>query len=250
MKILITDDEPLARERLRHLLQQINGDYQSLDHEACNGEEAVRFCHQYQPDIVLLDIQMPVLGGIEAAAQIRKAEQPPAIIFCTAYDDRALDAFDVQADGFLLKPIRKQELQRALRQAAQPNRLQMATILHQPAHENDKNHIAVTTLRGVELIPVNDTLYFMADSKYVTACYMKAGQISEIILDETLKTLEKLYTPQFIRVHRNALVSRKAIESLIRHHSGHYFIKLKELPTPIAVSRRHVSQVKGIMGNL
>ena len=250
MKILIADNDPLAIKYIYHLLQQIYTDCQPLYYEANNGKDAITICHKHHPDLVLIDIKMPIIGGIEATIQMQKMEQPPAIIFCTDYENLAHEAFDVHTTGYLLKPIKKESLERILHNASQPNRLQKDKIIHKPSLQNDKHHIAVPSLKGVELIPVDEILYFMADNKYVTVYHMKSGYLSETLMNKTLKNIEKNHISRFIMIHRNTLISRNAIKSLIRNNSGRYFIKLKNLSETIPVSRRHVRMVKHIMDKL
>ncbi|WP_422135785.1 LytR/AlgR family response regulator transcription factor [Endozoicomonas sp. ALD040] len=244
MNILITDDEPLARDRLRHLLGRLEG-FQALEYDAGNGIEALELCRKYQPDIVLMDIRMPVMGGLEAAAHISKLERPPAIIFCTAYDTHAIEAFQVQAVGYLLKPVKLEDLQQALTGAAKVNRLQLAS-LKDDLNDNARSHIAAKTLRGIELVPLDDIYYFMADSKYITV-YHKNG---EVLIDDPLKDLESEFSSRFVRIHRNALVARKAIERMIRDEQGHYSIQLSGVEKLLSVSRRHVPLMKKFMQSL
>ncbi|KEQ18311.1 LytR/AlgR family response regulator transcription factor [Endozoicomonas numazuensis] len=244
MNILITDDEPLARDRLRHLLGRLEG-FQALEYDAGNGIEALELCRKYQPDIVLMDIRMPVMGGLEAAAHISKLERPPAVIFCTAYDTHAIEAFQVQAVGYLLKPVKLEDLQQALSGAAKVNRLQLAS-LRDELNDNSRSHIAAKTLKGIELVPLDDISYFMADSKYVTV-YHKNG---EVLIDDPLKDLESEFNSRFVRIHRNALVARKAIERMTRDEQGHYFIQLSGVEEPLSVSRRHVPLMKKFMQSL
>ncbi len=245
MNVLITDDEPLARERLRYLLARIDG-FIALEHDAGNGRDAVELCHKYQPDIVLMDVRMPVMSGIEAAAHISSLENPPAIIFCTAYDSHALEAFDVQAVGYLLKPIRLEDMEKALERASKLNRLQLAQISENVSDQDTAGHIVAKTLRGIELVSLNDVLYFMADSKYVTVHHTKG----EVLIDDSLKVLEDQYSSHFVRIHRNALVCRNAIKGLQRDDKGHSFIRLKGVEKPLSISRRHVPLIKKIMQSL
>ena len=245
MNILITDDEPLARDRMRHLLGRLDG-FQPLEQDAGNGLEAIELCRRYQPDIVLMDIRMPGMGGLEAAAHISKLERPPAVIFCTAYDTHAIEAFSVQAVGYLLKPVKQEDLQKALINASKINRLQMASLRQEMPDDNSRSHIAAKTLKGIELVPLDDIHYFMADSKYVTV-FHKNG---EILIDDPLKELEAEFNTRFVRVHRNALVARRAIEKMTRDEHGHYFIQLAGVEKPISVSRRHVPLMKKFMQTL
>lgn len=245
MKVLIVDDEPLARNRLRYLLGRVEGCI-ALEHDAGNGREALELCHRLEPDIVLMDIRMPAMDGLEAAHYLGQMENPPAIIFCTAYDDHAIDAFKAQAVGYLLKPIRLEDLQQVLSGAQKINRLQLAGIDEHLTQSGNPGHIAAKTLRGIELVPIPDILYFMADSKYVTVHHKKG----EVLIDEPLKVLEDAHNNLFVRIHRNALVCRAAIESLSRDDKGHSFIHLKGVEHPLSISRRHVSLIKKIMQSL
>ena len=244
MKVLIVDDEPLARERTRYLIGRLEG-FEALEHETANGQEALVLCRQHEPDIVLMDIRMPGMGGIEAATQMSQMDNPPAIIFCTAYDNHALEAFEAQAVGYLLKPMRLDELETALTRARKINRLQLASLDSHLVPENP-GHIAAKTLRGLELVPIADILYFMADSKYVTV-HHKNG---EVLIDDPLKALEAKHSERFVRIHRNALVCREAIEGLSRDDKGHSFIHLKGVEQPLSISRRHVPSIKQIMKSL
>lgn len=244
MNILITDDEPLARDRLRHLLGRLNG-YQALEHDAGNGIEAIDLCRKYQPDIVLMDIRMPVMGGLEAAQRLSELEKPPAVIFCTAYDAHAVEAFKVQAVGYLLKPVKIEDLDAALKNASKVNKVQLANISDRMPKDS-RNHIAAKTLKGIELVPLDDILYFMADSKYVTV-YHKNG---EVLIDDPLKDLEAEFSSRFVRIHRNALVARSAIEKMLRDENGHYSIQLAGVEESLSVSRRHVPLMKKFMQSI
>ena len=244
MNVLIVDDEPLARERIRYLLGRLDG-FMALERDTGNGREALELCNQYQPDIVLMDIRMPGMGGIDAAIYMSRMENPPAIIFCTAYDNHALEAFEAQAVGYLLKPIRLDELKKALDRAQKVNRLQLAA-LDKDLSKPGQGHIAAKTLRGIELVPLTEVLYFMADSKYVTVHHAKG----EVLIDDPLKSLEEKHCDRFVRIHRNALVCREAIESLSRDDKGHSFIHLKGVEKPLSISRRHVPSIKKIMQSL
>ncbi len=245
MKVLIVDDEPLARERTRYLLGRLEG-FMALECDTGSGREALQLCNQYQPDIVLMDIRMPGMGGIEAATYMSQLETPPAIIFCTAYDSHALEAFEAQAVGYLLKPIRLDDLKTALVRARKVNKLQLASLDKSLTHSESIGHIAAKTMRGIELIPLQDILYFMADSKYVTVHHKKG----EVLIDDPLKTLEEKHRDRFVRIHRNALVCREAIESLSRDDKGHSFIHLRGVEHPLSISRRHVPFIKKIMQSL
>lgn len=245
MKVLIVDDEPLARNRIRYLLGRVDG-FVALEYDAGNGREALELCHRLEPDIVLMDIRMPGMDGLEAANYISRMNSPPAIIFCTAYDDHAIEAFKAQAVGYLLKPIALEDLQEVLTGAGKVNRMQLANLDDTRALPASQGHIAAKTLRGIELVPISDILYFMADSKYVMVHHTNG----EVLIDEPLKKLEEDHNSKFVRIHRNALVCRDAIESLFRDDKGHSFLHLKGVEHPLSISRRHVPLIKKIMQSL
>ncbi len=249
MKVLIADDEPLARERLLRLVDALPG-YQALPDTAANGHEVLQLVAEQHPDIVLLDIRMPGMDGLQAAAKLCELPQAPAVVFCTAYGEYALEAFNVSAVGYLLKPVRREDLCDALDKAQRLNRMQLAS-LGRPTGEDDttqaRSHISARTRKGIELIPVAEVMYFIADHKYVTLRHEQG----EVLLDEPLKALEDEFADQFVRIHRNALVARGRIERLQREGSGHFQLFLKELPEePLTVSRRHVPGVRKLMDRL
>ncbi len=244
MRILIVDDEKLARERLTRMLQSMEEGRHEVVGEAGNGVEAVALADQTQPDVVLLDIRMPGMDGLEAARHFTDFEEPPAVIFCTAYEEHAVEAFDLQAVGYLLKPVRRENLQAALEKARRLNKAQIAAL-----YDTDKQrrtHISARTRRGIELIAVDDVRYFQADQKYVTVRH-GAG---EIIIDETLRELEEEFDDRFIRVHRNALIAGRYIEGLDRTPDGHYRIRLRDVEEHIEISRRHVPNVRRFVKSL
>jgi two-component system response regulator AlgR len=247
MNVLIVDDEPLARERLARLVGQLDG-YRVLEPGAGNGEEALALIDSLKPDIVLLDIRMPGLDGLQVAARLCEREAPPAVIFCTAHDEFALEAFQVSAVGYLVKPVRLEALEEALKKAERPNRVQLAA-LGRPAedHAAPRSHIGARTRKGIDLIPLEQVIYFIADHKYVTLRH----EHGEVLLDEPLKALEEEFGPRFVRIHRNALVARDRIERLQRTALGHFQLYLRGLgDEALTVSRRHVAGVRKLMSEL
>lgn len=248
MNVLIVDDEPLARERLARLLGQLDG-YRVLEPCAGNGEEALRLIDTLKPDIVLLDIRMPGLDGLQVAARLCEREAPPAVIFCTAHDEFALEAFQVSAVGYLVKPVRPEALEEALHKAQRPNRVQLAALTRpaEDAHGAPRSHISARTRKGIDLIPLEQVIYFIADHKYVTLRH----EHGEVLLDEPLKALEDEFGERFVRIHRNALVARERIERLQRTALGHFQIYLRGLgDEALTVSRRHVAGVRKLMNEL
>lgn len=241
MKILIVDDESLARDRLQRQLIEINADT-DMDCEileAENGLVALEQTEKHNPDIVLLDIRMPGMDGMEAAAKLSQLETPPAIIFTTAYDEYALDAFESHAIAYLLKPVRKEKLEKAIQSAKRLNRVQLQSI--QPGNgETKETYLSVRIHSGVRKIDVNDIYYFLAEHKYVTVKY-RGG---EVLIEESLKSLESRFKENFIRIHRNALVSKQQLVAIRKDQQGHYLTELKDVDEKLEVSRRHVAAVR------
>lgn len=238
IRVLVVDDEQLARERLTRLVNATES--HQVCGEASNGEEALAAIHQTDPAIVLMDIRMPGMDGLSAAEQIATLQTPPAIIFCTAYDEYAISAFKVQATDYLLKPVRKEALETALQQAGKLNKVQLNDGLNAPASHEPTPYLVAKTWKGSELIDLTQIYYFMADQKYVTVHH----QNGETVIDNTLKELESDYTPRFLRVHRNSLVNTDFIEALVRDKAGHFTVRLKNTADEIPVSRRHTADVK------
>ncbi len=244
MKVLIADDEPLARERLGRLIEALPNCY-LLPEQASNGQQTLELCEKLKPDVLLLDIRMPGLDGLEVAARLAKRPQAPAVIFCSAHDEHALEAFQVNAIGYLVKPVHIEPLAQALRQATRLTQSQMSALVS-GSQENARSHISCKTHKGLELIALHDIYYFMADQKYVSVYHTEG----ETLIDEPLKSLEQEFNHSFARIHRSILVNIHQIESLQRTDSGAYQLKLRPLDNPLPVSRRHVSQVRALMETL
>ena len=241
MKLLIVDDEPLARSRLCRLVEQ-HEDYEVVA-EAENGEQALASCLQHQPDIVLMDIRMPVMDGLTAARSIADSDEPPAVIFCTAYSDYALEAFEANAVDYLLKPVSRDKLTQSLDKARRLNKLQLIALTQSVGEQ--RSHISAKTTRGIELVALDDVRYFLADLKYVTV-YHGAG---ELLIDDSLKELEQEFGQRFVRVHRNALVAAAHIQGLEKSAEG-YRVKLKGIAQGPAVSRRHLADLRKLIQGL
>lgn len=238
MKVLVVDDEALARQRLISLLEELGPDYQ-LAGESVNGEDAIAFCSQHEVDVVLMDIHMPGTNGIEAAKVLATREVPPAVIFTTAYSEHALSAFDANAADYLLKPIRREKLQLAMEKAARLTRLQASQL------ENGDQSCLVAKYRGgIERVPVSDIYYFQADNKYVVARHKKG----EVLLEDSLKSLEQRFAAQFLRIHRNALVAQDKIRSLEKDSEGGYRVRMADIDEMLEVSRRHLAVVREAVG--
>ncbi|MDH3353902.1 MAG: response regulator transcription factor, partial [Chromatiales bacterium] len=212
MKLLIVDDEKLARERLQRLLANMN-DIHSID-EADSGTSALAKIKTHSPDIILLDIRMPGLDGMGLAHKLQALKSPPLIIFTTAYSEHALEAFGVEAIDYLLKPIRKEKLAHAIRKARE-------RIM--PIAKTEEPMLRAIEKGKVSLIPLSDILYFQAESKYVTACLSERN----LLLEESLKQLESRFDKTVIRVHRNALVPQQQIIGIIKMEDDEQHIQLK-----------------------
>lgn len=242
MNVLIVDDEPPARVRLRQLLEE-DGQH-AIVGEAQNGREALDLCSKLAPDVVLLDISMPGISGIETAHHLNALEKPPAVVFTTAYDEYAIEAFDARAIGYVLKPVRRERLQRAMEQAARVSSglLQAAG----GAAGERRQHVCARARGELKLIPVSDVDCFVADQKYVRACH-RGG---EDLLDDSLKALEEEFAGRFVRIHRGALVAVDQIESLSRTEDGRMAVILRSgegrrpIGESLVISRRHLAEVR------
>ena len=241
MRVVIVDDEPLARERLKRLLQEFPG-YEVVG-EAGDGEKALDVIDDEEPDLVLLDIRMGGMDGLQVARQISEMDVPPAVIFTTAYSEHALSAFDAAAQAYLLKPIRLDKLKEALLRVRKPTRA------HKPkgAAEADtgkpkREFVLATTRDGLLRVPAEDIVYFLADQKYTTVCHLHG----EVLIEESLKTLEQDFAPWFLRIHRKALVATRFIAGLERDRGGeqHHWLKVKHASQPLPVSRRRLAEVR------
>lgn len=234
--VLIADDEPLARERIRRLVEALPG-YNVCD-EAGDGDEALEKTARLAPDILLLDIRMPGTDGMEAARRMASLEAPPAIIFCTAYDHYAIQAFDVHAVAYLLKPVRREALTDALNRAGRVNRVQLQALTEKQLGTDEQ--LAIRTHRGTELIDIQGILYCEADQKYVTIHHLRG----ETVTDYTLKELESTYSQYLLRIHRHTLVGVRYIRALLKQRDGQNLIDLTDQHGQLPVSRRHAASVR------
>jgi len=236
LRVLIVDDESPARERLRSLLSEI-ADVEVVG-EAASGREALASTHDLAPDIVLLDVRMPGMDGLEAARHLTVLEEPPAVIFTTAFDQYAVEAFAAHALGYLLKPVRQEQLAAAIARAGRLTRAQLQKLA--AAGEARRSHIAARRRDGLALIPVEEVQYFVADQKYTTVRHVKG----EDLIEDSLRLLESEFAGTFVRIHRNALVSVKYLEGIERHADGQYFVRLRGCEAPLQVSRRMAGELK------
>ena len=243
MKVLIVDDEPLARERLAALLRECEN--VEIVGQAGNGREAVEAVARLTPDVVLLDIRMPLMDGLEAARHIAGFDTPPAVIFCTAYDEHALAAFEANAVDYLVKPIRRERLQAALERARRFGAPQLAQMQNAGAVTH-RSHLCARVRGNLVLVAVADIQYLLAEDKYVVVHH--AG--GEVLVEEALKSLETEFAERFVRIHRNCLVARERLAGLTRTPDGRIFAKLNGVTTPLEVSRRNLPGLRKLVRNL
>jgi two-component system response regulator AlgR len=242
MNVLIVDDEKPARDRLRQLLDDL--DSYDVVGEAANGKEAVTLAAKTNPDIVLLDIRMPGLDGIEAAHHLNKLDKPPAVVFTTAYDEYAIDAFEARAIGYVLKPVRRDRLAGALEHAAKLAASTLNDIAGATNMEVRRKHVCARSHGQLKLIPIEDIYYFQADQKYVRVNHAAGKDL----IDESLKTLEDEFADDFVRIHRGAVVAVEKIEQLAKTSDGKHYVVLRDVDdsdkNELTISRRHLADVR------
>lgn len=252
LKILLVDDEPLARDRLRTLLGDIAGQLPSeVVGEAGNGLAALAFLREQPVDVVLADIRMPGMDGIELAGHLGGLEPAPAVIFTTAYDNYAVQAFDLNAVDYLLKPVRAQRLLTALQKlpaVSAPAPALLASIGRE-VRGGGRSHLSCHERGRLLLVPVNEILYLKADLKYVTARTVER----EYLLDDALTHLESEFAERFIRLHRAVLVARSALAGFERaagdDAEAYGWALLRGVPEKLPVSRRQWAPAKALVKN-
>jgi two-component system response regulator AlgR len=251
LNILIVDDEPPARARMQQLLQDCSGQVElRVVGEADSGVAALHAVERLTPDVVLLDITMPDMNGIEVARHLAAREQPPGVIFVTAYDAHALEAFEVQALGYLLKPVRADKLATALQRAQRLARGEPRLEALARTLGSARTHLTVSERGRMVLIPVDEIVFLRAELKYVTI----RTPTREHLTEESLTALEQEFGERFIRIHRNALVARAAILGFERVRGrpdaegegaeGHWEVQLNGVAERLPVSRRQWAVVK------
>ena len=238
MRILLVDDEGLARQRLRDLIGDI-GEHTVVG-EAPNGSIAIEKTITLKPDLLLMDIRMPVMDGLEAAMHLLGMEDPPSVIFTTAYEQHAVEAFEVNAVDYLLKPVRRERLEAALNRIT-PVTKNTVKRLHQAQEEpGERTHISVHMRGRISLIPVKDIIYFIADNKYVTVRTAR----EQHLIEESLVSLEQEFGNRFLRIHRGALVNTEYLKGMEKNQMGHWRVLLEGVDEKLAVSRRHTPAVR------
>lgn len=248
LKIVVVDDELPARNRLKEILQDI-GEHVVLSvvAEASDGLKAVKLLNEISVDIVLLDIRMPGMDGIEVARHLQNLAAPPAIIFTTAFDAYAVKAFELNAVDYLLKPIRRERLQAALEKAK--GRLGVRLNGLEQLQQRARSHLSVSERGKILLVALTDVLYLRAELKYVT---IKTAE-REYLLEESLTNIEEEFGEKFLRVHRACLVARDAVRGFERVAAeggdGHWVVLLTGSEEKLPVSRRQQHVVRDFKGS-
>ena len=249
LSVMIVDDEAPARARLRALLIDIAAEAPNiLVAEVDNGRHAIEALKKMSPDVMLVDVRMPEMDGIELACHVSRLDSPPAIVFVTAHDCYAVRAFELNAVDYLLKPVRAPRLAVALQKARRGRRT--APQAFPELQEGARTHLSCHERGRLLLIPVMDILYLKADFKYVTARTVER----EYLLDESLTQLEQEYSERFIRLHRGVLAARNAIagfeKNTLEGAESQWQVLLHRVPDKLPVSRRQWSQVKSYYARL
>jgi two-component system response regulator AlgR len=243
LRVVVVDDEAPARSRLRDLLEDCAASMAlEVVGDAPNGRALLDLLEHTEADVVLLDIRMPEMDGIEVAQHLQKLPDPPNVIFTTAYDSYALQAFELHAVDYLLKPIRLRRLFDALSRVRTITPLSLDVL--QKLTPEPRRHISVQERGRVILVPVDKILYLRAELKYVT---IRTAE-REYLLEESLTRLETEFGARFVRIHRSCLVARDYVESFERQAEGdaegQWVVKLRDLDERLSVSRRQQHVIK------
>ena len=237
MRVLIADDEPHARARLRELLAQCVG--VRVVGEAGDGEAVLAQVAREQPDLVLLDIRMPGLDGLEVARRLAALPIPPGIVFTTAFEAHALAAFDVEAIDYLLKPVRRERLEVALAKAIRWG-VRSASGADASQTARSRSHFSAWLGGSLRLMPVAEVRFIRAEQRYLTV----VGRGEQLLLEESLRDLEDEFGARFLRIHRNTLVAPSAVAAFAREGPGLAVVVMREGGERLAVSRRLMAEVR------
>lgn len=245
LRVLVVDDETPARRRLRDLLDDCSAALPlAVVGEAQSGREAMDLLQSVPVDLVLTDIRMPDMDGIELARHLLKVTHPPVVVFTTAYHEHAVQAFEVNAVDYLMKPVRVQRLLSALEKVPKLKPVPSETLVELPT--SARRYLSVTERSRVILVPIEEVIYLKAELKYITIRTSKR----EFLLEESLTKLEQEFGSRFVRVHRNCLVARVHIRGFERRVNddgdAHWEVLLNEIPDTLPVSRRQQFVVREI----
>ena len=236
LSILIVDDEQPARDRLRRLVDALPGF--EIAGEAASSADALLRIRELGPDILLLDISMPGMDGMSLARVLQEGDSSPAVVFCTAYQDQALSAFEVEAVDYLVKPVRAERLETALDKVRR--------YLGQDDAAGPEHFLRSTVGGKVELTPIGQVICLLAEDKYTTVIHEQG----ETVIDDSLTVLEQRFPSLFFRVHRNALVSLRHLRGLERTSQGYTQALLTGTDRKPEVSRRNVAPLRKLLSEL
>ena len=243
LRVLIVDDEPLARARLRTLLADCRAPVAVAAGEAASAADAMAQVQHRRFDVALLDIHMPGADGLQLAAALRGAPEPPLVVFVTAHAEHAVQAFEIEAVDYLTKPVRLERLQAALQKIER-----LALVRQAPEADSASDWLIISERGRLLRVPVAEVLYFKAELKYLT---VRTPQASHL-LEGSLAQLEDKYPERFLRIHRNALVARHAIRALVRHDDPEegegWAVRLAGIDELLTVSRRQITNVREAVG--
>jgi len=242
MRVLIVDDEALARARMRALLTELSSPAIEIAGELADGRAAVEFCARERVHAVLLDISMPVMDGLEAARHLAGFEIPPAVIFCTAYDEHALAAFEARAVDYLVKPVRAERLQAALQRAERLSIEERRGSAGIGSQGQRRTHLCARVRGNLRLVPVTEVIYLLAEDKYVVV----HGEHGEVLIEESLKSLEQEFADQFVRIHRNCLIALDRLLALERDPAGTMHARLRGADRALEISRRCLPELRAL----
>ena len=235
LSVLIVDDDKSACERLSRMVGDTPGC--CVAGHAGNGLDAVRKVDELGVDVVLMDIHMPGMDGLEAAYHIGHAECPPRIVFTTAHVQHAFAAFGLDAVGYLLKPVMRERLNDKLEQLRS---LRPLTVREPSPAKKTRSHVYCRVGKTLELIAIKNIILFRADHKY-TVVYHTAGRN---LIEDPLKYLEQEFADRIIRIHRNMLVNKAFIEGFEKDADGHVYVVLRDFQPRQLVSRRHAPKIR------
>lgn len=242
LKVLVVDDEALARSRLCSLLADCGQPGAHVVGEAANAVQAIEFLQHHAVDAVLLDIHMPGLDGLGLAQKMQSMPNPVAVVFVTAYAEHALQAFELDAVDYLTKPVRLERLQAALQKIERVNKSGQGLEADLP-----EDYLLIQDRGRTERVPVAEVLYLKAELKYIT---VRTAQHS-YIFEGSLADLEARYASRFIRIHRNALVARHKVRALEKHRDPDegdgWAVRLDGVDEALFVSRRQLAGVRALL---
>jgi two-component system, LytTR family, response regulator AlgR len=236
LNVLIVDDEAPARDRLCRMVDELP--QYAVVGTARSGEDALDAIETLQPDILLLDISMPGMDGMKLAQLMQRSGMRAAVIFCSAYQNQALEAFEAEAIDYLVKPVRAERLLQALEKARR--------YLGERPDAAPDQYLRSTVGGKVMLIPVSRVICLMAEDKYTTVVHENGNTV----IEESLLELEARFPQQFFRIHRNALVSRAHLRGMEQESAGRVVAVMSGTDYRPEISRRNYSAVRRFLKQL